>query len=197
MINSMPTPIGTPSVHQHGEVSSLPYPWQSFYSSAMPPFPLSSSVLPYGSPYGSPMNCSLSSASSHWYHPSATTVLTPTNTGKDNLVFFGLKHLGGTHICICYGCGSAIRMDVSQLPAPPHDIVISYKERRYFKDPITKETRLTSSNENTYHMMLKSVQLKHLSFRALLCGLAMIFFLSWDLFIILIFKNSLELLFEQ
>ncbi len=63
------------------------------------------------------------------------------------------------------GCGSAIRKDVSQVPAPPHDIVISYKER-YFKDPITKETRLTSSNENTYyHLMLKCVQMKHPSFQ--------------------------------
>ncbi len=75
IINSMPTSTGAPSVHQHGEVSSPLYPWQSFYSFAMTPFhrPAAQYHMNHH------INCSLSSAYSHWYHPSAATVLTLTD----------------------------------------------------------------------------------------------------------------------
>ena len=55
--------------------------------------------------------------------------------------------------------------DTSYVPPPPHDIVINFKERRYYKDPTTQEMRLTKSDENTYyHMMRKCVLYKHPSF---------------------------------
>ena len=73
--------------------------------------------------------------------------------------------LQGTQICSCYGCGSAIRTDTSNIPPPPHDIVINFKERRYYKDPTTQEMRLTKSDENTYyHMMPRCILYKHPNF---------------------------------
>ena len=79
---------------------------------------------------------------------------------------FQLKHLKGTKIRSCYGCGNPIRKDVSYIPPPPHDIVVSYKERRYYRDPATQDLRLTQNDENTYyHCMLKCIQLKHPMFQ--------------------------------
>ena len=60
--------------------------------------------------------------------------LVPTLPSCD-LPVFGLKHLKGTRICSCYGCGNPIRTDLSYVPPPPHDIVVTYKERHYYKDP--------------------------------------------------------------
>ena len=91
----------------------------------------------------------------------------PQSTNGTDVAVFGLKYLEGTRIRSCYGCGSPIRTDTSYLPSPPHDIVISYRERRYYRDPSTKEMRLSQQDENTYyHCMLKCVQLKH----PLFCG---------------------------
>ena len=56
---------------------------------------------------------------------------------------FCLKHLHGTRIRTGYGCGNPIRTDLSYIPPPPHDVVVSYKERRYYRDLITHEMRLT------------------------------------------------------
>ena len=91
----------------------------------------------------------------------------PQSNADSSLIqpVFKLKLLQGTRICSCYGCGSAIRTDTSYVPPPPHDIVINFKERRYYKDPTTQEMRLTKSDENTYyHMMRKCVLYKHPSF---------------------------------
>jgi len=46
-----------------------------------------------------------------------------------------VKFIEGNRIRTCYGCGSPIRKDTAQVPPPPHDMIISYKERRLFRDP--------------------------------------------------------------
>ena len=78
---------------------------------------------------------------------------------------FRFKLLQGTRIRTCYGCGSAIRTDTSYILSPPHDIVINFKEHRYYRDPTTQEMHLTKSDENTYyHMMRQCILYKHPSF---------------------------------
>ena len=37
----------------------------------------------------------------------------------------------------CYGCGNKLRSDGSNAAKPPYDMVVGYKERRYFRDPGT------------------------------------------------------------
>lgn len=80
---------------------------------------------------------------------------------------FSLKYLQGTRIRSCYGCGNPIRSDLSYIPPPPHDIVVSYKERRYYRDPASHELRLTQNEENTYyHMVRRCVLQKHPVFQS-------------------------------
>ena len=75
---------------------------------------------------------------------------------------FSLKHLQGTKIRTCYGCGYSIRTDLSYIPPPPHDVVVSYRERRYYRDSTTHEMRLTPTEENTYyHLMFWCITRKH------------------------------------
>lgn len=96
----------------------------------------------------------------------------PALPSIDDQPVFRLKHLEGTRIRTCYGCGNAIRRDVSCLPSPPHDIVVAYKERRYYKDPTTHELRLTQNDENTYyHCMLRCISMKHPAFRGTLLNI--------------------------
>lgn len=81
-------------------------------------------------------------------HPSSPTTYQPV---------FNIRHLGGTRIRSCYGCGNPIHMELSYIPPPPHDLVVSHKERRYYRDPNTHEMRLTSNENNThYHLMYYS-----------------------------------------
>ena len=94
--------------------------------------------------------------------PSPVKKLKQELCGVDNTLT-GLKCLNGTRIRSCYGCRNPIRKDLSYIPSPPHDIVISYKERRYYRDPTTQEMRLTQNDENTYYH--KCVHQKHSSFQ--------------------------------
>ena len=81
--------------------------------------------------------------------------------------YFRFQFLEGTRTCIrmCYGCNSPIRKDTSIIPPPPHDAVIAYKERRWYKDSHTQSLKLTTVAENTYyHFTRKCIQMKHPSF---------------------------------
>ena len=67
----------------------------------------------------------------------------------------------------CYGCTSNIRDDTSTIPNPPYDLVVRYKERRYYRDTSTQTLKLTKNEENTYyHPMQRCIQMKHPSFNA-------------------------------
>ena len=76
---------------------------------------------------------------------------------------FSLKHLQGTRICICYGCGHPIRTDLSYIPPPPHNVVVSYRERWYYRDSTTThEMLMTPTEENMYyHLMFWCITRKH------------------------------------
>jgi len=84
---------------------------------------------------------------------------------------FTLQWLTGTQIRKCYGCTSPIRMDTATVPPPPYDLVIRYKERRYYRDPVTQALKLTQKEENTYyHCMKLCVLNKHPAFTSnMLC----------------------------
>ena len=89
--------------------------------------------------------------------PSPVKKLKQELCGVDNTLT-GLKCLNGTRIRSCYGCRNPIRKDLSYIPSPPHDIIISYKERRYYRDLTTQEMRLTkyllslnAFTKNTHH----------------------------------------------
>ena len=69
---------------------------------------------------------------------------------------FTLQWLTGTQIRMCYGCNSPIRTDVATIPEPPYDIIIRYKERRYYKDKATQSLKLTKQEENTYYHCMKT-----------------------------------------
>lgn len=86
-----------------------------------------------------------------------------TNSTQDSPVFT-LQWLTGK-IRKCYGCGNSLRTETNAVPKPPYDIVVRYKERRYYRDPDTQVLKLTKSEENTYyHPMLKCIHMKHPSF---------------------------------
>lgn len=64
----------------------------------------------------------------------------------------------------CYGCGNNIRSDGSNAAKPPYDLVVRYKERRYYRDPSTQALKLTNKENTYYHFMLKCIQVKYPSF---------------------------------
>ena len=79
---------------------------------------------------------------------------------------FTLQWLTGSRIRMCYGCASPIRTDTSTIPPPPYDLVIRFKERRSYHDPITQQPKLTKNEENTYyHPLRRCVLIKHPSFQ--------------------------------
>ena len=81
---------------------------------------------------------------------------------------FTLQWLTGTQIRMCYGCSSPIRTDVTTVPEPPYDIIICYKERRYYKDQATQSLKLTKQEENTYYYCMKTCILnKHPGFTSI------------------------------
>lgn len=131
-----------PSTPPFSPMFSLPY-------SSSPRFPL----LDYSNHYASPsFNYNFNSYSPPSNNPSTSNLMP----------IFRLKFLSGTQIRCCYGCGNPIRSDTKHVPPPPHDIVVSYKERRYYRDAATQELRLTPKEENTYyHFMLSCVHQKH------------------------------------
>jgi len=66
---------------------------------------------------------------------------------------------------MCYGCGSPIRTDTSTIPPPPYDLIVRFKERRHYRDPVTKKLKLTAKEENTYyHCMIACIRAKHPGF---------------------------------
>ena len=80
-------------------------------------------------------------------------------------VHFTLKSLQGTTIRSSYGCSGAIRVNTVSVPPPPHDMVIRFRERQYYKDPFTRELNYTAAEENThYHFPLSCIQKKQSSF---------------------------------
>lgn len=102
--------------------------------------------------------------SSVYNFPNAGTIFGSTSSGASPM--FTVQWLSGTQIRMCYGCASPIRTDTSTVPSPPHDLIIRYKERRYYRDPITKDLKLTPKEQNTYyHLMKTCVLIKHPGFR--------------------------------
>lgn len=86
------------------------------------------------------------------------------NSGGASPVFT-IQWLTGTQIRMYYGCASPIRTDTSTVPAPPHDLIIHYKERRCYRDPVTKNLKLTPKEESTYyHLMKMCIISKHPGF---------------------------------
>ena len=81
------------------------------------------------------------------------TVTPSTDTNPTE--WFQLQSLAGTHIRMCYGCNSPICTDTTTVPPPPHDMVIAYKERGWYRDPHTQTMKLTSTAENTYYHFTK------------------------------------------
>lgn len=146
-------------------------PDPSMLGPSMPPyspFSMLSSPPPFYSPSPLPAvsYCNQPTFNSQYYcyppHPSDNIISSPPASQP----VFNIKHLEGTRIRSCYGCGSPIRKDLSYIPPPPHDLVVSHKERRYYKDPNTHEMRLTSNEDNThYHLMLRCITQKHPAFK--------------------------------
>ena len=87
---------------------------------------------------------------------------------SDPIECFRFQFLEGTRIRMCYGCSNPIHKDTSTVPPSPHDVVIAYKERRWYRDPHTQYTqslKLTTTAENTYyHFARKCIEMKHPSF---------------------------------
>ena len=60
---------------------------------------------------------------------------------------------------------SNLSLLIADVPPPPHNVVIAYKERRWYRDPHTQSMKLTATEENTYyHFTKKCVEMKHPSF---------------------------------
>ena len=146
-----------------GQPQLNPFPSTQVFTPMLSPYSpnLSSSRMPlldYSNHYGSPSF----SYSFNNYPPSN---FSPSDTFSTGMPIFHLKFFKGTQIRSCYGCGNPVRSNTSYVPPPPHDIVISYKERRHYRDPTTQELRLTHKEENTYyHFMLSCIHLKHPAF---------------------------------
>ena len=67
---------------------------------------------------------------------------------------FGLYFLEGTHIRVCYGCSNPIRTDTSVVPPPPHNVVMAYKERRWYWDLHAQLMKLIATAENKCYQVL-------------------------------------------
>ena len=58
-------------------------------------------------------------------------------------------------IRMCYGCAS-VPVQFATVPKAPYDIIIHYKEWRYYRDQTTKSLKLTTKEENTYYHCMKT-----------------------------------------
>ena len=100
-------------------------------------------------------------------------VSSPMLNHASHQLTFIVKFLEGSRIRSCYGCGSPIRKDTSCIPPPPHDLIISYRERHFFRDPHSHQMRLTANEENTYYHVMSSCLLqKHPAFQAYMLKVA-------------------------
>ena len=100
----------------------------------------------------------------NYAQPSIGTSAGQLNASSQGKPVFTLQWLSGK-IRKCYGCASNIRTDTSTIPDPPYDLVVRYKERRYYRDTATQSMKLTKNEENTYyHPMQRCIQMKHPSF---------------------------------
>ena len=142
--------------------SSTPYLYPSFP-------PMTTNMYPFSSSYPgfqiqSPMYAHSIDMYSN-YNFSENSLQDIDSSKADQPVVFYLHWLSGTTIRICYGCANPIRDNTSIVPPPPHDIVVRFKERRYYRDPTSQELKLTKKEENTYyHFMKQCVLLKHPGF---------------------------------
>ncbi|XP_028403982.1 uncharacterized protein LOC114526581 [Dendronephthya gigantea] len=76
---------------------------------------------------------------------------------------FGLKHLEGTQVRMCYGCGQAVRIPPA-VPAPPHDVCIVKKEFRSYRAP-HGSLKVSNVPQNChYHLKRSCVERKHPEF---------------------------------
>ena len=112
--------------------SSTPYLYPSFP-------PMTTNMYPFSSSYPgfqiqSPMYAHSIDMYSN-YNFSENSLQDIDSSKADQPVVFYLHWLSGTTIRICYGCANPIRDNTSIVPPPPHDIVVRFKERRYYRDP--------------------------------------------------------------
>ena len=102
----------------------------------------------------------------NFYSPITQYNISPTSPSSNDssVKHFTVQWLTGT-IRMCYGCASPIRTDITTIPEAPHDIIIRYKERRYYRDEATKSLKLATKEENTYYHCMKTCILnKHPGF---------------------------------
>ena len=86
----------------------------------------------------------------NYAQPSIGTSAGQLNASSQGKPVFTLQWLSGK-IQKCYGCASNIRTDTSTIPDLPYDLVVQYKERRYYRDTATQCIKLTKNEENTYY----------------------------------------------
>ena len=116
--SSFPCPGAFSSPPVFPPVFSTPYSFPTSSSSSSSAYP------PALSPPSQALYYNQPTFNSHFY----------SSLPQEHAVF-SLKHLHGTRIRTCYGCGNPIRTDLSYIPPPPHDVVVSYRERRYYRGP--------------------------------------------------------------
>ena len=147
--NSYPTPSGC-VYSDYPPRQAYPPPSGYVYPPLRSTYP---QVCPPNSPYALSYNSSYSAA------PDSQ----PSNSTQDSPIFTLQWLTGKTRKC--YGCGNSLRTDSGAVPKPLFDVVVRYKEQRYYRDPDTQTLKLTKNEENTYyHLMLKCIHMKHPSF---------------------------------
>jgi hypothetical protein len=98
----------------------------------------------------------------------------PNLSHEEQYPVFTVHKLAGTRIRMCYGCNSAIRTDTINVPPPRHDLVVHFKERRYYHNPESHALKLTQKEENTYyHFMRECILMKHASFVSTMLNIPM------------------------
>lgn len=147
-------------------------PGMGYYPSSNHVFPPPTNPYPYPSPsdslYPSSYNTILLQ-----YNPISTSSNSNSGTcqalqnasgpqvDSDDIPVFTLLKLA-PKMKKCYGYDNNLRNNGSNVAKPPYDVVVQYKERRYYRDPSTQALKLTNKEENTYyHFMIKCIQIKH------------------------------------
>ena len=171
-----PLPMHSPLYSQQQFYSPPLLPSQFGQPSSLLPFVQPSSWLPSQFGQSPSLSCGnyfdQPTFQSSFINNSYSQSPSPCTSNSDQ-VYLVIKFLEGNRIRSCYGCGNSIRKDTSTIPPPPHDLIIAFKERRYYKDPHTHQMRLTSTEENTYyHLMLNCVLQKHSAFQSCMLKVA-------------------------